>query len=121
MQYTEFSFTEQGDLRIDLTPEGKTKLENLLMDHANWNDDEILLELIDEYLMKGWRLIPPDQIRAMRNLLILSNHVQYDGEGNVTRIDDAYWHPNNQLGIVSKILLQNGFVIFEKGQQDKYI
>jgi hypothetical protein len=115
MQYTEFSFTQQGDLQIDLTSDGKEKLANLLNAHTDWNDDEILLELIDEYLMKGWRIIPPEQIRAMRNLLILSKNVKYDEEGNISRLDDAYWHPNDQLGIVSKILLQRGYVVFEKG------
>jgi hypothetical protein len=116
MQYTGFSFTQQGDLQITLTTDGKKKLENLLIEHADWNDDEILLELIDEYLMKGWRIISPEQIRAMRNLLILSKNVQYDEEGNVSHVDNAYWHPNDQLGVVSNILLQYGHVVFEKGR-----
>ena len=116
MQYTEFSFNQKGDLQIDLTPDGKDKLEALLLQHSDWNDDEILLELIDEHLMKGWRVIPPDQIRALRNLLILSNNVQYDDEGNIAHLESAYWHPSDQRGIVSKVLLQHGYVIFEKGR-----
>lgn len=116
MQYTEFSITPQGDLQIALTMDGKKKLERLLTERVAWNDDEILLELIDEHLMNGWKIIPPEQIRALRNLLILSNSVQYDKNGNISHLDSAYWHPNDQLGVVSKILLQHGSVIFEKGR-----
>ena len=116
MQYTEFSITRQGDLQIVLTTNGKKRLEDLLMEHADWSDDEIFIELIDEHLMNGWTIIPPEQIRALRDLLILSNTAQYDEQGNISHLDSAYWHPNAQLGIVSNILLQRGDVIFEKGR-----
>lgn len=116
MIYTEFSFTQQGDLQITLTVEGRKRLESLLMEHADWNDDEIFIELIDEQLTNGWTIIPPEQIRALRNLLILSNTAQYDEEGNISHIDSAYWRPNAQLGLVSTVLLQRGNVIFEKGR-----
>jgi hypothetical protein len=115
MQYTEFSITPQGDLQIALTTAGKKKLENL-MEQTGWNDDEIFLELIDEHLMNSWRIIPPEQIRALRDLIILSNTVQYDKEGDIVHIDSAFWHPNDVLGVVSKSLLQRGYVIFEKGR-----
>lgn len=116
MQYTEFSITQQGDLQIALTADGKKKLQGLLMQHADWNDDEIFTELIDEQLLKGWMIIPPEQIRALRNLLILSDTAQFDEDGNLSHIDNAYWHPNDQRGIVSTVLLQQGHVIFEKGR-----
>jgi hypothetical protein len=116
VQYTEFSITQQGDLQIALTANGKKKLKNLLMEHADWSDDEIFIELIDEHLITGWTIIPPEQIRALRDLLILSNTAQYDEEGNISHVDSAYWHPNDQLGIVSTVLLQRGNVIFEKGR-----
>jgi hypothetical protein len=115
MQYTEFSITLQGDLHIGLTSNGKSLLQNLLVEHGTWNDDEVFLELIDEHLAQNWQIVPPDQIRATRKLLILSDSVQYDKKGNINHIDSAYWHPNDQLGIVSKILLEQGYVIFEKG------
>jgi hypothetical protein len=116
MQYTEFSITQQGDLQITLTTDGKIRLESLLMEHADWNDDEVFIELIDEQLMNGWTIVPPDQIRALRNLLILSNTAQYDEEGNISHIESAYWHPSTHLGLVSTILLQHGEVTFEKGR-----
>ncbi len=115
MEYTDFSITQQGDLQIALTANGKKELQRLLVEHADWSDDEIFTELIDEHLMNGWMIIPPEQIRALRNLLILSNTAKYDAEGNIYHIDSAYWHPNDQLGIVSTVLLQRGHVIFEKG------
>jgi len=66
-------------------------------------------------LSNGWAIVPPEHIRALHNLLILSNSARYDEEDNISYIDSAYWHPNNQLGIVSTVLLQGGNVIFEKG------
>ncbi|MBX3065220.1 MAG: hypothetical protein KF726_19730 [Anaerolineae bacterium] len=117
MQFTEFTFMAQGDLRITLTEAGKQELQRLLKDHADWSDDEILLELIDEHLLLEWKIVPPEQIRAMRDMLILSDSVRYDHEGNVAHLDSAYWHPSNQLGIVSGILMENGYVIFEKGHR----
>jgi hypothetical protein len=86
------------------------------MEHADWNDDEVFIELIDEQLMNGWTIVPPDQIRALRNLLILSNSAQYAEEGNISHIECAYWHPSTLLGVVSRILLQHGEVTFEKGR-----
>jgi len=115
MQYAELTITSQGDLQIALTSDGKKKLEALLVNRADWSDDEILLELIDEHLKTGWMVIPPEQIRAVRNLLILSNTVQYDENGNIIYIENAYWHPNNQLGTVRTILLERGYIVFEKG------
>lgn len=115
MQYTEFTINSQGNLQIALTTEGKAKLEHLLVEHADWTDDEILLELIDEQLKHGWMIIPPEQIRAMRNLLILSNTVQYDDKGNIIYVEHAYWHPNDQVGAVRTILRQRGYIVFERG------
>lgn len=115
MQYTEFTINSQGNLQIALTTEGKSKLEHLLVEHANWTDDEIFLELIDEQLKSGWMIVPPEQIRAMRNLLILSNTVQYDDKGNIIYVEHAYWHPNDQVGTVRTILRQRGYIVFERG------
>jgi len=116
MQYTEFSLTPRGDLQIALTANGKDRLAHLLTKYIDWNDDEVFLELIDEQLTKEWTIIPPDQIRATRALLILSNTAQYDEAGNLSHIESAYWHPNDLLGMVSKVLLKRGYVIFEKGR-----
>jgi hypothetical protein len=115
MQYTEFSVMPEGDLRITLTDKGRQHLEWLLKLHADWNDDEIFIELIDEHLALDWKIVPSSQIRATRDLLILSDSVQFDGEGNILRLNSAYWHPSSQLGIVSSILLKDSYVIFEKG------
>ena len=109
MQFTEFSFTPQGDLQIALTADGKQRLADLLTKYIDWNDDEVFLELIDEQLSKEWTIIPPEQIRATRALLILSNTAHYDADGNLSHVDSAYWHPNDLLGMVSKILLQRGY------------
>ena len=116
MHYTEFSFTEQGNLKIVLTDFGKERLSDLLTKHADWTDDEVFLELIDEQLMQEWVIIRPEDIRAMRNLLILSNTARYDQDGNLSHVDSAYWHPSDLLGIMSKVLLQRGYIIFEKGR-----
>jgi hypothetical protein len=115
VQFTEFLIVPEGDLRITLTSEGKQQLEQLLKLHADWNDDEIFIELIDEHLALEWKIVPPAQIRATRDLLILSDSVEFDGNGNIVHLDSAYWHPSNQLGMVSKILLKDSYVIFEKG------
>jgi len=116
IQYTEFSFTDLGDLRIGLTSDGKIKLKDLLIKYADWNDDEVFLELIDEQLMAGWTIIAPEQVRATRALLILANDVHYDADGNLSHVECAYWHPSNLLGTVCKTLLEQGYVIFEKGR-----
>jgi hypothetical protein len=114
MRSTEFSITEQGDLRINLTSQGQTDLERLLTQHPDWNDADIFMELIDSQLASGWYVVPPTQIRARTLSLVLTNSVTYDEHGDIIHIGEAYWYPNYDQESYATTLFKEGQLILKK-------
>jgi hypothetical protein len=114
MRSTEFSITEQGELRITLTSQGAAELERLLTQHPDWNEADIFLELIDLQLSNGWYVVPPEQIRAQTLSLILTHSVTYDQSGEITRIGAAYWYPAYEHETYATTLFKNGQLVLEK-------
>jgi hypothetical protein len=115
MQYVNFTINDVGSLVIGLTQDGNTELERLLALHPEWEDEEIFLELLDDALTQGWYVVAPEQIRAQTKSLLLSDTVEYDSGGNITRIGRTYWFPNYAVQGYAQTLLQTGHIIFQQG------
>ncbi len=114
MHATEFSITEQGDLRVTLTSRGAAELERLLTLHSDWDEADIFLELIDSQLSNGWYIVPPEQIRAQTLSLILTDSIAYDQSGEITHIGAAYWYPAYEHETYATALFKNGQRVLEK-------
>ncbi len=114
MHSTEFSITEQGDLRVKLTSQGAAALERLLTLHPDWDEADIFLELIDSQLANGWSVVPPQQIRAQTLSLILTDSVTYDQSGEITHIGAVYWYPAYEHETYATTLFKNGQLVLEK-------
>ena len=113
MHSTEFSITEQGNLQITLTPQGTAEVERLLTQHPDWDEADIFLELIDPQLSNGWYIVPPEQIRAETQSLILTDSVTYDLSGEITHIGAVYWYPA-YVNETYATLFKNGELVLEK-------
>jgi len=116
MQSTEFLITDQGYLRITLTAQGKLDLERLLNRHPDWNDTEILLELIDYQLNHGWYIVPAEQVRAQTQSIILTESTTYDDQGNLVMTGDVFWYPQHGLESYTTGLSKRSYIVFEKGE-----
>jgi hypothetical protein len=114
---TEFSFTDDGDLRIALTTQGRQFIEDRLALLPQWTDTELFLELIDDQLMHGWYVVPTQQIRTRSQSVLLTRQVQYDEHGGVTFVGAVYWYPRAGLEAYIGALQGKGSLLFKKGYQ----
>jgi hypothetical protein len=95
-QYTELTKTENGNLLITLTDEGREKMEELLA--SNLPHINVMLELLEHHLCNGWEALRPEEIGMMTGCeLILSDDVDRDDEHAVLRVGHIYWHPNYMM------------------------
>jgi hypothetical protein len=114
---TEFSFTEQGDLRIALTAQGRQFIEERLSLASPWSDTDIFLELIDDQLVDGWYVIPTQQVRTRSSSVLLTREVRYDEQGSVVFVGVVYWYPQTERESYIHALQSKGSVLFKKGYQ----
>jgi hypothetical protein len=115
MALTEFVFTTREDLRIGLTPDGRTYLHAQHRKNSRWTDTEIFLELIDEHLLNGWYVVPREQVRTSSRSVLLSRDIRFDKYGAISWIGSVYWYPRCELEPYMITLEHTGYLIFEKG------
>jgi hypothetical protein len=115
MALTEFAFTTREDLRIGLTPDGRTYLHRQHHTNSRWTDTEIFLELIDEHLLDGWYVVPADQVRTTTRSVLLSRDIRFDQGGAIGWIGSVYWYPRCELEPYIETIQRTGYLIFEKG------
>lgn len=115
--YTEFSFTDDGDLRIALTAQGRQFIQDRLASLPQWTDIELFLELIDDQLLHGWYVIPTQQVRTRSDSVLLTRQVRYDDQGNVTHVGAVYWCPHAERQPYVGVLQDKGSLLFKKGYQ----
>ena len=66
---TEFAFTEQGDLRIALTAQGRQFIQerlSLVTQISQRTETELFLELMDDQLVQGWYVVPTQHVQHRR-------------------------------------------------------
>jgi hypothetical protein len=106
--YTELTKTEDDNLIITLTDEGREALDDL-MELCKHDTTLVMLELLEDHLCNGWTSLRPEQIGALTACdLILSDRVTCDDEGNVTHVGRVFWHPNYEVEDALETLRNTG-------------
>ena len=115
--YADFEILPDGNLKITLTPEGKIELTDLISNPHPDQWDFITLQNIVEYqLCNGWAWLEPESVEALTESPILSQDVSYDDNGDIETVGDIFWYPNYQVENLAEKLLENGYLIFSKGE-----
>jgi hypothetical protein len=88
IRYTELTKTEDGNLLITLTDEGREKIQ----------DAESVLELLEWHLCNGWSHLFPENIGALTDCdLIISDDAEQNDDGDMTHVGRFYWHEAYQV------------------------
>jgi len=111
--YTNFNVLPNGNLCIELTDEGKEEIEDLWSNHPEWNDYDILRELIEHQLCNGWSWLNPEDVGALTEAPILSDGASYDDDGAMEVYGKVWWYPNYMVDELSVVLHDDGKLIFE--------
>jgi len=115
--YTDFEILPNGDLKITLNPEGKIELTETQEQYKDsWNDFDLFYNIIDYHLCNGWTRLYPEDVGALTESPILSQDVSYNDNGDIETVGDIFWYPNYQVENLAEKLLENGYLIFSKGE-----
>lgn len=127
MKQTCLNFTElpDGNLRIELTPEGSGELMGYIFSDGGTGEegwvmtpDRIWSELIESYSSNGsYSMIRPEDIGALTEAPIIALNFGYDDVNERVVIDQEtkiWWYPDYQVSDELKELLYSGFVLFLK-------
>lgn len=118
--YTTFEKLENGDLKISLTQEGKDYLtEQGMSGYPKKNSDILFWTLIETQLSNGWEFVRPDDIAALTACNILSDEVERNDHGNITKIGKVYAFTDYAVKLEVEELYNNGFCIFDKVEDEE--
>ncbi len=113
--YADFEILPDGNLKISLTPEGKIELEEISFNLENqYNDYDMLRDLIEYQLCNRWTWIAPESTGALTDAPILSNNVRYNNAGEIVAEPNVWWYPNYMIDDIIEKLYSNGYLIFDK-------
>ena len=87
-RYVEFSFDQVGNLVMTPTADGIEEARELI--DNNRQSDSDFTEMIEDHLANGWQMVSASDIGAMTEALFITNDVDIDDQGDVTRIGDAW-------------------------------
>lgn len=113
--YTNFIILHNGNLKIELTKEGREEIEHYYNCHPEMNDYDILFELIEHQLCNGWTWLNPEDVGALTDAPILSDGASYNDDGVMIVYGGVWWYPNYQVVDLAKELEKSGYLIFDKG------
>ena len=122
MSYIEIVKSEEG-ITLKLTDAGREELEGYRVDRLspyNWNKgtEEILLNLLEDWLCNGWEMVPPEDIGALTSAPILSDEVERDDNGEIVKVGAVYWFPDYAVTCELDVLADNGEVFFPAAQEE---
>jgi hypothetical protein len=111
-KYLDISILENGNLSIEITPEGKEELETIK--ERNQNYSGIWDDLLESYWTNGsFTPIQPEEIGALTSSPIIGLNIDRDDEGKI--IPDAsnkfWWFPEYQVIDEFEKLLNDGKVV----------
>jgi len=95
--YLDLEKAPNGTLKISLTGDGRHALAEFEQIRDQRGIDAAIRALLDDHLCNGWEEILPEEIGALTSAMLLSDNVQRDGDGRITRIGRIYFNPNYQV------------------------
>jgi hypothetical protein len=115
-EYVRIFETATGTLRVTLTAEGRSLIEEARA-HGE-PDDPTLATLLEWHLCNGWDLLDADLIGALSNAPILTRDLDWNETGAwpFIRVAGEWWYfEPYQVRSVVDDLLAHGVAIFTKG------
>jgi hypothetical protein len=108
---------------LKLTDAGREELEAYRTDHLapyNWNKgtEEILCNLLEDWLCNGWEMVPPEDIGALTSAPILSDEIERDDNGEIVKVGAVYWFPDYAIICELDVLADNGEVFFPAAKEE---
>jgi len=113
--YLDLQKTSNGTLKISLTDDGRHALGRFERIRDQSGIDAAIRELLEDHLCRGWEEILPEEIGALTSAMLLSDDVQRDDDGRITRIGRIYFNPNYQVMDEIRELRERSCVIFDGG------
>jgi len=78
--------------------------------------DNILFDLLEDWLGNGWEFVNPEEIAALTCAPILSNEVDRNNKGEIIKLGRIWWFPNYQVTDPINELWTEGCVLFDEGK-----
>ena len=126
--YVNFHILDNGDMEIQLTPEGKEELEEFVdavrsKDLYDVGDTgivwkkyyiSILADLFEDiFANRDYDWVYPEDIGALTDFPMFGYAVERDDQGNLTDVLDVWWFPNYQVDDPLEQLLNDGKTVFK--------
>jgi hypothetical protein len=92
--YVDLRKTGRGDLEILLNETGQKSFEEIQGIRDRYGIHAALDALLEDHLQTGWEIVPPEDICALTSAPILSDEIERDEEGRVTKAGRVYWYPD---------------------------
>lgn len=105
--------SHDGNLHIVLTELGFSEAAMFRVIRDQHGIHSALLTLLEDHLETDWEWISPEEISALTAAPILSDDVDRDNHGKITRIGRVYWYPDYAVRDEIEELLHNGVLIFK--------
>lgn len=91
--YIDLEKMPNGTLRISLTDEGRQTLDEFERIRERFGIDAAIRELLEDHLCGVWDEVFPEEIGALTSAMLLTDDVERDEKGQITRIGRVYWNP----------------------------
>jgi len=95
--YVNLQRASNGRLKISLTDAGRIALNDFEQIRDDRGIDEAIRQLLKDHLYGGWEEMLPEEIGALTSAMLLTDDVQRDDDGCITRIGRIYWNPCYQV------------------------
>jgi len=95
--YVDLQKASNGTLKTSLTGDGRHALGRFEQIRDQHGIDAAFRELLEDHLCNGWEEILPEEIGALTSAMLLSDDVQRDDDGRITRIGRIYFNPGYQV------------------------
>jgi len=96
-QYVDLRKTDEGNLEIVLSEEGRAEFEQIEQIRQALATDAALAELLEDHFGNGWEIVLPEEIGALTSAPILSDEITRDDCGRVEDVGIVYWYPEYQV------------------------
>jgi len=110
--YVDLQKTSDATLRISLTDEGRRALDEFEQIRDPRGIDAAIRELLEDHLCGVWEEVFPEESGALTSAMLLTDDVQRNDDGRITRIGRVYWNPYYQVMDEIRELRQRSCVVF---------